>query len=169
MFLHCKQIRTECTNAYTCSMKHMQLILYTISASVIIVISALIGAVAAITVQSKRPSNSVAILHTKPVLVPTVQINGIRNKQVYGSIQGNVQLLIGNTIVQSSSGVFNWPAGPLLNHEITITVPQGMQYVVSKKGKKVYSVSAKNVRTIAPENRRYFSTLEQAIKAGYAY
>jgi hypothetical protein len=99
---------------------------------------------------------------------PVVHIQGIRDGNVYGTTAGNVELIIGTTVDSAHSfGDFSVPAGPLLTHQITTVIPTGMHFVASKRGTKLYPVSASRVRTIPPENRLYFATKKQAIAAGF--
>lgn len=103
-----------------------------------------------------------------PNQAPIVHIQGIRDGNVYGTTAGSVTLIVG-TITQSTHAFadFTLPAGPLLTHQISTIIPTGMHYIASKRGTKIYAVSASRVRSIPPENRLYFATKQQAIAAGF--
>lgn len=102
---------------------------------------------------------------TRP-LIPTLQITGIRNGLLYGSIQGSARISIGKTIL-TQSGVFAVDASTLLTNEIPITIPNGVQFVASTRGKKYYKVFSSAGEKITPKNRVYFKTEGDAERAGY--
>jgi hypothetical protein len=126
-----------------------------------------VGFVHGYSLQVKQP---LALHITNTTVIPsihTVTIQGIRNQQVYGTVTPNTRLFIGDALVQAQSGAFSVPAGPLLVHQVNITIPTGMQYVASTKGKKFYAVTSKSAMNITPGNRVYFKTSADAIAAGY--
>ena len=101
-------------------------------------------------------------------LLPTVLIMGIENGELVGEIRGDVRLFLGDRqIIPNGSGAFRVPAGELKNDVRTIQLPEGMHFVASKKGKRYYSVHSKQAEGLAPKNRIYFRTEEEAKAAGY--
>ncbi|MDD4761990.1 MAG: hypothetical protein PHZ25_03150 [Candidatus Pacebacteria bacterium] len=100
--------------------------------------------------------------------VPTVHIDGVFNGQIRGMVRGEARLfLAGDQILPDQSGAFLTPAGPFLVNNVTITVPAGMRFVASKRGQKYYAITSASAANLAPENRVYFSSEEEAEGAGY--
>ena len=60
----------------------------------------------------------------------------------------------------SDLGVFSENVEP-------IDIPAGAQFVASRGGKKVYSLSSKSGQRISPQNRVYFSSVYEAMSKGY--
>lgn len=58
------------------------------------------------------------------------------------------------------------PQWPLFSVSEPIVKPAG-DLVASKSGTRVYYIWCSGVNRIKPENRRYFATLEEALKEGY--
>jgi len=101
-------------------------------------------------------------------LIPTVHLDGVYNGSLKGSMIGDARLFFGSQqVVPDQSGAFLVPAGSLLTNTIEITVPAGMRYVASRRGKKYYPVDSASASNLAPANRVYFSTAEEAERAGY--
>lgn len=98
--------------------------------------------------------------------VPTVQITGIRNGLLHGRILGSARFVLGSTVL-TESGVFALEAGPLLHNEIAVVIPDGAQFVASKRGKNAYPVFSAAAEKLSPDNRIYFATESQALDAGY--
>ena len=48
-----------------------------------------------------------------------------------------------------------------------INIPAGAQFVASRNGKQVYSLSSKAGQRISPQNRVYFSSVYEAMSRGY--
>ena len=115
------------------------------------------------------------LAHTPPTLslkpdtrcrVPVVQIDGVQNGLLHGSVVGNARVAIGDDIVVQS-GAFALNADILLRNEIWVHVPPNAKFVASKKGKKYYDISEAGGERIVPSNRVYFSSVEEAEQAGY--
>ena len=105
-----------------------------------------------------------------PEQVPTVHLQGIRNGEVFGTVAGRARLVIGNQVLLKHTFTnFSVPAGPLLTHQITIEIPEGMNYIASKRGKKLYPVTSKRVRTIPPQDRLYLATVIEGVEAGFEF
>lgn len=101
-------------------------------------------------------------------LVPTVRVEGVVNGQLKGALFGEARFFLGGKqIVPDQSGSFVVPAGSLLTNTIEITVPEGMRFVASRRGKKYYPVDSASASNLAPANRVYFKTAEEAEGAGY--
>lgn len=99
--------------------------------------------------------------------VPTINIEGIRNGLLHGEIIGSARIVFGKKIL-TQSGVFALDAAHILTNEVSVTVPNGMQFVASKRGKKYYPVFSRAGENLAPKNRVYFVTEHEAQLAGYA-
>ncbi len=114
------------------------------------------------------PETPVTIREERGGEVPTVQIGGIENGHVFGTIRGEARFILGNTpVLPDASGSFRVPAGPLLTNMIRVSVPAGMRFVASTRGKKYYPVDSSGAESLSPENRVYFRTAEEAEGAGY--
>ncbi len=120
------------------------------------------------TVQLKRTTIQTSIHTIQPDLEPIVNIDGIRNGYVEGTINGGARLFFdGKQILTDEEGIFHTESNPLLTNIITVEIPKGMRYVASKKGKKYYSVTESQANRLSPKNRIYFLTADDAEEAGY--
>jgi hypothetical protein len=100
--------------------------------------------------------------------VAIVDIRGVQDGHLVGSTLGEVRLFLGDQqVLSDGSGAFRVPAGALKTDERTISVPSGMQFVASRRGKRLYPVHSAQAQQLVPENRVYFSSEEQARAAGY--
>lgn len=100
--------------------------------------------------------------------MPVVTINGIRNGKLEGVLTGNVRLFAGShLILPDGNGSFAIGDGKLLTNRIEIRIPDGMNFVASKKGKKYYPVESASAGNLSPTNRVYFPSAEAAEKAGF--
>ena len=103
---------------------------------------------------------------TRP-LVPVVHIGGLDDGKIVGRINGEVRVFWGDTmVIPDGSGAFRI-AEDLLVWETAVLVPDGMQFVASRKGKKYYSVTSPMGERIKPENRVYFPTTVEAEASGF--
>jgi hypothetical protein len=101
-------------------------------------------------------------------LVPTVHLDGVYNGQLKGTMLGEARLFLeDHQVVPDQSGAFLVPAGSLLTNKIEITVPSEMRFVASRRGQKYYPVESASASNLAPANRIYFRTAEEAEGAGY--
>lgn len=147
----------------SCALRRRALLscLFLVIITVFACISSVLSATAA-------PSSPLSIVPDTRPLLPTVLITGIENGELVGEIRGDVRLFLGDKqIVPDGSGSFRVPAGNLKTDVHTIAVPEGMQFVASKKGKRFYPVHSKQAEGLAPKNRIYFPTEEAARAAGY--
>lgn len=100
--------------------------------------------------------------------VPVVILEGVRDGNVVGKMQGDVRLWIGaSQVVPNAEGGFAVDPGPLLVNDISVLVPEGMEFVASRRGKKYYGVRSAEGQAIVPENRMYFRSAEEAQTAGF--
>ncbi|MBI3336642.1 hypothetical protein HYZ98_03710 [Candidatus Peregrinibacteria bacterium] len=87
---------------------------------------------------------------------------------IEGRILGDARLFFGDELlIPTASGTFTVPPDLLLKNIVDIPVPDGMQFLASKRGKKYYPVGSAAGEQLVPENRIYFKTAEEAEKAGY--
>lgn len=99
---------------------------------------------------------------------PTVRIDGVRNGNLEGVILGDARLLVGTVpVLPQESGNFAVNASSVLVNHVSVSVPVGMHFVASKKGKYYYAVTSAKGSTLSPGNRVYFSTEAAAQAAGY--
>jgi hypothetical protein len=100
--------------------------------------------------------------------MPTVELTGIQDGELSGSLQGDVSLFLrGKQVLSQDDGTFSVPADSFFINYVTAKVPPGMQFVSSKRGKKYYSVSDPSGERIVPANRIYFRSAKEAEAAGY--
>jgi len=85
---------------------------------------------------------------------------------LHGEIIGSARVSIGKHVL-TQSGVFALDAGPILYNQIAVQVPEGARFVASKRGSKYYAVDSAGGSNLAPANRIYFSSKEEAESAGY--
>jgi len=99
---------------------------------------------------------------------PTVILEGLRDGKIVGSMNGGVRMWVGEMqVLPDEEGDFAVDPGPLLVNSISVLVPEGMQFVASRRGKKYYPVLAGEAHDIVPENRVYFISAADAEEAGY--
>jgi hypothetical protein len=118
-----------------------------------------------------------AIYNTPPVIelnydinekVPFIQIDRIINGILEGHLlEHDVRVVVGEVPVEIKPDRTFQSDVTSITNLIPIAIPPGMNFVSSKKGKKVYSVLSSQGEKIKPENRVYFRTLEEAIALGY--
>jgi hypothetical protein len=101
-------------------------------------------------------------------LAPTVRIDGVANGEVHGAVLGGARFFLGGRAVPvDQSGAFRVPATPLLTNVVSVSVPEGMRFVASRRGRKYYPVESSDAANLSPLNRIYFRTAEEAEDAGY--
>lgn len=100
--------------------------------------------------------------------IPTVKLEGVYNGELKGAMIGEARLFLGGKqVTTDASGAFLVSATGLLTNHVSITVPPDMRFVASRKGKKYYPVDSAAAENLAPTNRVYFKTEEEARGAGY--
>jgi len=121
-----------------------------------------------ITERRALPVTAMTMRDLSRPLIPTVHLDGVFNGQLKGTMLGDARLFLGSgQVMPDQSGAFLIPAGSLLTNKIEITVPAGMRFVASKRGQKYYPVESASASALAPANRVYFRTAEEAEGAGY--
>jgi hypothetical protein len=121
-----------------------------------------------ITAWSLSNPAPIAIMHDESGEIPSIEIEGIRNGALIGSVRGGVSIKAGDKpVIPDASGAFMIRDASVLTNVIHIDVPDGMHFVASKKGKKYYPIDSKSGRNIVPQNRVYFKSEDEAKKAGY--
>lgn len=97
-----------------------------------------------------------------------VRIAGAEQGKIVGTIQGDVRVLLGETVVvPNASGAFRVPAQGIITAVTTVPVPAGMHFVASRRGKKYYPVTSRSGQNLSPANRVYFRDAQAAEKAGF--
>lgn len=120
------------------------------------------------TVRLSLPDAPLTLREDTRPTVPVVQIQGIRDGQLSGVIQGEVRVFLdGAQILSGEDGSFHAAAGPLLTNEVRVVVPPGSRFVASSRGSKYYPVDSSRGAQIVPENRVYFASAEEAEQAGF--
>ena len=100
--------------------------------------------------------------------VPLVHVREINAGEIVGTISKDARLVIGDTVVLTSAdGSFHIPAKPFLLNIIDVPIPHGALFVASNRGKNYYPVDSSAGNALAPENRLYFQSAEDAEALGY--
>jgi len=100
--------------------------------------------------------------------VPVVIINGIENSKLVGSIAEEVRVFLDDEmVIPNASGAFAVSADSLFVNSVTVSVPEGMQFVASSRGKYYYPVISSKGERITPKNRIYFRDANAAEGAGF--
>jgi hypothetical protein len=98
-------------------------------------------------------------------MIPVITLQRPQAGYLEGSIKGDARVFVGDT-VQVNESQFRI-AIPEASQKVKIVVPEGMNFVASKKGKKYYSVFSPEGEKLAPDNRIYFKTAADAEAKGY--
>ena len=106
--------------------------------------------------------------------IPLVTITDIRDAKVMGTVnRPEIRIVSGSSVaVADPEQHFE------LNIEhlgyigekrpiIQLKIPAWAQFVASKNGKYVYELDDNSAKSLSPQNRVYFRTEEEAVKAGY--
>ncbi len=99
--------------------------------------------------------------------VPVLHIDGMDGQTLKGRVSGELRINMGTSVIPAKDGPISIPLAGLKN-VVTITVPQGMRFVASDKGKYYYPVTSAAGEKIVPGNRVYFENEQQAEAAGFA-
>lgn len=101
-------------------------------------------------------------------MVPVVHVSEINNENIVGTVSTGARLLIGeHVVIPGQNGNFSVPAKDFLVRVIDVPVPDGAQFVASRRGKKYYPVDSSAGQRLVPENRLYFRSSEEAEEMGY--
>ncbi len=104
---------------------------------------------------------------TRP-LMPTVRIDGVRNGKLEGVILGDARFILSEKpVLPNNDGEFSVNASSVLVNRVSVSVPEGMHFVASKKGKYFYTVTSAKGSSLSPGNRVYFKNETDAQAAGY--
>ena len=102
--------------------------------------------------------------------VPVVQLSGVQDGNLQGTISGDVRFFLGEEqVFPAGDGSVDTAVGSFFTNEVVIRVPAGMQFVASKRGKYYYPVLSANGENLAPANRMYFRTAAEAEAAGFLH
>lgn len=101
-------------------------------------------------------------------MVPVFIISEVSKSGIRGTATGGeIRLSAGSEVViASGTGEVFLPLSSGTWRDATI--PNWAQFVASKKGKRAYSVESRSAQNLAPENRIFFRTGDEAQKAGYS-
>ncbi|PIP65735.1 hypothetical protein COU77_01405 [Candidatus Peregrinibacteria bacterium CG10_big_fil_rev_8_21_14_0_10_49_16] len=100
--------------------------------------------------------------------IGVVDIQGVEEGNLVGDIQGNARMfLAGKQVIPGENGTFSVSADTLLVNNVWVSVPEGVKYVASVRGKKYYSLDSAAGERIVPQNRVYFYSQREAEDAGY--
>ncbi|MBI1812778.1 hypothetical protein HY285_02200 [Candidatus Peregrinibacteria bacterium] len=131
-----------------------------------LLIGMLVGSVVTVRLRPPRESLTLSSASSTPT-IPVVTIGRLGN-DVRGQITGTVRMFAGShEIIPDASGSFRIIL-PTWSTDVTVTVPSGMRFVASRKGKHYYPVLSTAGERIAPERRIYFATEAEARAAGYS-
>jgi hypothetical protein len=101
-------------------------------------------------------------------LIPAVQITGIADGELTGTIRGGARFIIGDRVViPTGSGSFRIPPPSFLMQKAGPAVPAGMRFVASKRGKYYYPVGSTAAAKLSASNRVYFRDASVAEQAGF--
>ncbi|MDB4977945.1 MAG: hypothetical protein JWM56_131 [Candidatus Peribacteria bacterium] len=115
-----------------------------------------------------RSQSPITLQNDERSPVAVVRLDGVRDGALRGQTTGTVRLFMQDKeIPADASGAFAMSSPQFLRNEITVPVPDGMQFVASRKGKKYYPVTSSAGENISPANRLYFRTAADAEKAGF--
>ena len=120
------------------------------------------------TLRFSLPETEISLVDDTRPGIPIVRIEGIRDGLIRGSIQGKARLFLGEEyIIPNESGAIAIEPDIFLEDIVTVLIPEGMNFVASKRGKKFYPVFSSQGERIVPKNRLYFKTEGEAENAGY--
>lgn len=108
------------------------------------------------------------IVEDNRAAIPVVELLGIKDGKLEGDLLGDVRLFLGGKmIIPNGSGSFSVSADSLFINYIQVKIPDGMEFVASKRGKNYYPVSSSAGERIVPRNRLYFIDSNAAEYAGF--
>ncbi|MEK7591500.1 MAG: hypothetical protein AAB489_04835 [Patescibacteria group bacterium] len=114
------------------------------------------------------PVPTIAVVPDTREPVPVVRLTGVHNGVLEGNAVGEVRFFLGDRrVLTGSGGAIRADVGSFFVNEVSIVVPEGMQFVASKQGKYYYPVDSSDGERLTPSNRLYFRDAASAEKAGY--
>ncbi len=102
--------------------------------------------------------------------IATLNINGINQGKLTGTVAGQpLRLISGKDVTEAKAGESIEIAVGLASLQApqNPTIPINALFMASKRGKLYYSIFDSRGLEIAPQNRVYFETADEAEKAGY--
>lgn len=101
--------------------------------------------------------------------VPTVKILGLKDGTLVGMTNSAELRLTTETQIALVDDNLNFELkfNDLLRKNLLFYVPENMNYLASSQGKKFYNIYDSQAVKIAPQNRVFFTTREDALSAGY--
>ncbi|MSR86836.1 hypothetical protein EXS70_01540 [Candidatus Peribacteria bacterium] len=130
-----------------------------------LILGMLLGTILRITEQESMP---IVLQADARPQIPVVRILGARDGTIFGDTIGNARIFFGGTlIIPNGSGSFQFAARDLLKEVTSVSIPSGMQFVASKRGKKYYPVTSRSAQNLSPVNRIYFPNAAVAEAAGF--
>jgi hypothetical protein len=107
--------------------------------------------------------------------IPMIEIIDIQNAKIVGSVnKSEIRIRSGESVAVPNDEYqfeldiqhlgYIGDKRPVVVHQ----VPEWAQFVASKSGKYFYELDEKSAKNLSVENRVYFATQEEAVKAGFA-
>jgi len=118
--------------------------------------------------QSDEPLEGVQLVADHRPAVCTVSIGSIAGGRVTGEIHGDVRVFIGDAqVIPNGSGSFAMSLR-MPSSAVAIASPAGdMRFVASRRGKRYYPIGSVQGQKLAPANRIYFRSEQEAQAAGF--
>ncbi len=112
------------------------------------------------------------IIHLKEDLnqgVPSIKILGLKDGELVGEISDKtIRLTTEKEIALFDDDLnFTLKFNDILRKDLLFHVPENMNYIASRKGKKFYNIYDSSAKKIAPQNRIFFQTRAAAFAEGY--
>lgn len=101
--------------------------------------------------------------------VPYLKILALKDGNLIGTVNDAlIRITTENEIALIDEELnFTLPFNSVLRKNLTLSVPAGMNYVASQKGKKFYNIYDTAAQKLSPENYIFFKTKQEALDAGY--
>lgn len=101
--------------------------------------------------------------------IPAIKILGIQDGKLLGTIsEDEIRLFTEKEVALVDSELnFTLKISDELRKNLLFDVPENMNYVASQKGKRFYNIYDSYATKIAPQNRIFFQTKQDAIGAGF--
>lgn len=100
--------------------------------------------------------------------IPLVRVQEINDGEIVGNVGEGARLIIGDEVITPrDDGSFRADARAFLVNIIDVKIPHGVLFVASSRGKNYYPVDSSAGEKLAPANRIYFRSAEEAEAMGY--